>query len=276
MIFNFFIANLLAFAYIFSNEYPSFLINLEIPTYGKIQYYQWAHPLQKTWDLESFLGISVLNKMKTIIPQGSIVIDVGAHIGDSSVLYSLAVGENGKVISFEPSKYAFEVLKKNSELHKNIIPFNYAITEADGIYNFDFSDLNEFNGGLIKTFGVFVNVQGYKLDDFLRNNFSQYLNNIKFIKFDCEGYDHTLIKSVSSFLKEFKPILSCEVYPKLTRDEKREYFRTLKDIGYSLYIDPYKGFFDATHLENYAELDEELFCNIMGADVFCFFNSESK
>ena len=58
-------------------------------------------------------------------------IDIGAGIGEFSVLASKLVGERGKVISIEPSPEDFETLMVNlkTNMCHNVIPLNLAISD---------------------------------------------------------------------------------------------------------------------------------------------------
>ena len=53
------------------------------------------------------------NYLSTILKNGDIFLDIGANIGLFSLLASKLVGEQGKVISFEPSVDVFLRLKEN-------------------------------------------------------------------------------------------------------------------------------------------------------------------
>ncbi|MEM4346983.1 MAG: FkbM family methyltransferase [Candidatus Altiarchaeota archaeon] len=70
-----------------------------------------------------------LKKLK----RGSIVVDVGAHVGLVSVLSSKGFNAK-KVISFEPCSNNFKLLKKNKEVNecKNIIIHNLAVSDRKG------------------------------------------------------------------------------------------------------------------------------------------------
>lgn len=262
---------LLTFSSSLFAKYTTEQISVDIPGYGSVPYILWQHPLQKGWDFNFFLNQTAIEKMKTIIPEGSTVIDIGAHTGDSSVLFSLATGKTGTVIAFEPSHFAFEVLKQNAAIHPNIVPFNFAITERAGVFHFLFHGAEQFNGQFVqKPTSGSVNVQGVNLESFITQNFRGKLQDIKFIKIDCEGYDLNIIKSIATFLLTYRPILSCEVFPDLTREQKVDYFLTLQKLGYKMYIDPYAAFFDAQNLDVYKALDLNTFADIVGTDVFCF------
>jgi FkbM family methyltransferase len=61
------------------------------------------------------------------IEKGSLVYDIGANIGHYSLIYSKLVGENGKVVSFEPSIENFLKLESNCLNNKNILNLNLGV-----------------------------------------------------------------------------------------------------------------------------------------------------
>ena len=65
------------------------------------------------------------------VEQNDVVIDIGAHVGYFT-LYAAKKAQNGKVISFEPTKESFLVLKNNVEINnfKNIIINNLAVSKT--------------------------------------------------------------------------------------------------------------------------------------------------
>ena len=40
-------------------------------------------------------------KFSQVIPEGSVVLDIGAHVGGFSMMFASCVGKEGKVISFD-------------------------------------------------------------------------------------------------------------------------------------------------------------------------------
>ena len=57
------------------------------------------------------------------------IIDVGAHIGLTSIYYSLKY-PNAKIIAIEPEKDNYQMLLKNTSEYKNIIPINSAVSNT--------------------------------------------------------------------------------------------------------------------------------------------------
>ena len=143
----------------------------------KFNYAHWSHPYvsKKSFTQEQ------IDTQKTYLNKGDIIIDIGAFSGDTPILYANAVGEKGKVISFEANPHAYKILEVNSKLNKhlNIIPINKAITEKPGKYTFHYSDQGFCNGGFAEEIDrgigatghiVPLEVEGVNLTDWLEEN----------------------------------------------------------------------------------------------------------
>ena len=87
-------------------------------------------------------------KFSELIPEDSIVLDIGAHVGMFSLIFGSCVSK-GKVLAFEPNPKTFEVLIQNSKSNPNynIQPYNYAATIEDGEYTFYYSDPKIYGSG---------------------------------------------------------------------------------------------------------------------------------
>ena len=137
------------------------------------------------------------SKLLEVIPEGSTVLDIGAHVGVFSLIFGSCVGEKGKVLAFEPNPKTFESLKYKADNNPslNVIPHNYACTKENGKFTFNYSDPKfgtGMNGGFfdslelgnqIKQFhGHQIEVEGVNILEFLNENYSNELDKIKFIK----------------------------------------------------------------------------------------------
>ena len=74
------------------------------------------------------------------IHKGDIIIDIGAGIGEFSLLASELVGPRGKVVAIEPSPDDFVTLKKDLEANncKNVIAVNKAVSDKKGSIELNF------------------------------------------------------------------------------------------------------------------------------------------
>lgn len=222
-------------------EYGHVVKSFEIEEFGVVQYAQWLHPFES----EKFLTSETIAFYKAIAPEGSMIIDIGAHTGDTTVPMALAVGDKGLVIGLEPNKYVFKVLEKNSQLNigkSNIIPLNFAATEHDGEFTFNYSDASFCNGGFLQEIennrhrhNYELKVVGRNLERYLREHHKNDLHRLSLLKIDAEGYDNKILQSMSSLVAEYKPVLIVECYKKLTQEERYALFDTISGLGYSLF-----------------------------------------
>lgn len=223
-------------------EYGYEIKDYEIDHIGKIQYAQWLHPFEKakdfTYDHVFFY--------KKLCQKGDMIVDIGAHTGDTTVPMSLAVGKEGLVLGIEPNKYVYKILEKNSELNKeksNITPLCFAATEEDGEFTFNYSDASFCNGGFLSQIensahkhNYELKVEGKNLQNYLNENHQNRLDKCSLIKIDAEGYDKEILKTIPEILNEQKPALMVECYKKLIQSERDELFEVLNDYGYDLFF----------------------------------------
>jgi len=66
------------------------------------------------------------------VRQGDVVLDVGAHFGYFTLLFSHLVGESGRVISLEPTPSTYSVLRRNVANVNNVIALNVAAGSEAG------------------------------------------------------------------------------------------------------------------------------------------------
>ena len=131
------------------NEYGFQVKSFDLIDDGKVDYAQWLHPYEQP----RVISQSNVNFYKNYAKPGSLVIDIGAHTGDTTVPMSVAVGKNGTVLALEPNPYVYKILLKNAELNKDktkIIPLNFAATDSDGEFEFNYSDASFCNGGFFQ------------------------------------------------------------------------------------------------------------------------------
>lgn len=222
-----------------NNYYDTQIINHKVKDW-KLQYHRWLHPWQGNWEISSLFTEEILTNLSKIITKDSTVIDIGAQTGNMSVAYSLFAD---KVISFEPNPATFEVLEKNSELNPNIEPYNYAISDEEGVLEFHYSDYGFCNGGFatrtetgigVTGHQVPIDVYGINLEKFLQNSNTK-INKISLIKIDAEGHDKDILKTLTNILNQYKPVLITEIYNGLKPNEIKDLLNTIHSLGYKAY-----------------------------------------
>jgi len=223
------------------SEYPVEVTTFNLPEEGKVEFANWKNPLTTPIVLTQ----SEVNFFKRFIPKGSLAIDIGGNIGDTTVPMGLAAGKEGLVLGFDPNPHVFKVLEANAALNKdktNIVALPYAITDQDGEFYYGSSEASYSNGGISaennQQHGAFTlpnKVKGINLLQYLHTNYPQYLSKLSFIKIDTEGYDKEIVKSIAGLLEQYKPALECECFRQLTKEERNELYDVIASKGYNLF-----------------------------------------
>jgi FkbM family methyltransferase len=223
-------------------EYGVKIDEIMLDDFGMVQYAQWLHPFEKPKEI----NISNIKFYQKLTKPGGMVIDIGAHTGDTTVPMALAVGKEGLVLGLEPNKYVFKVLEENASLNPdktNIVPLCFAATETDGEFIFNYSDASYCNGGFLsqikkKRHGhkFTLEVTGKNLQDFLLKNYKEELKKLQLIKIDAEGYDKEILKTIPNILETCTPNLMIECYKRLNLEEREELYDLIDGYGYQLYL----------------------------------------
>lgn len=212
-----------------------------IPEFGNIEFAQWLHP----FETPKKVSLANIQFYKHLTHEGGMIIDIGAHTGDTTVPMALAVGKNGLVLGLEPNPYVYDILTQNARLNPdvtNIVPLCFAATKEDGSFIFNYSDASFCNGGLLTEIenknhhhNYELRVIGKNLQNYLMANFNQDLPRLNLIKIDAEGFDKEIIKTIPEILRDFKPALMVECYKRLVLQERFELFDLLTQFDYSMF-----------------------------------------
>jgi FkbM family methyltransferase len=184
---------------------------------------KWCNPMYGN-DSESFL--------RGILRPNDTVIDVGANIGSVTLAAASLVGQQGRIIAFEPNPRVFKYLRKNIQLNKfkNITAFNFAV--GDRTSEVHFSDQKYDDQNKIIPQGS-LKIPLRTLDE----QFSTIPGPIKLLKVDVEGYEKFVFKGGIRTLTRTHYIYF-EVYDpyfKLLGYTTGELFHFLKNQGFSLF-----------------------------------------
>ena len=222
-------------------EYGHQVETYDLPKDGKIDFAVWLNPLEKPKKITQG-GVDFFRKF---IKEGDLAVDIGTHMGDTTVPMALAAGKKGIVLGFDPNPHVFKIFTVNASLNKdkvNIKPLPYAITHEDGEFYFTSSEASFNNGGIETTetnrhgnFTLKQKVKGIKLEKYLKENLNDKLPALSFIKVDTEGYDKTVLESITGLLESQKPTIVAECFGKLTKEERGELFDLLHSRGYILH-----------------------------------------
>ena len=225
----------------FTQEYPAEISSFDLRVEGKVDFANWENPLVTPLSINQ----EMVDFFKKFIKKGDLVIDIGANIGDTTVLMALAAGSSGITLGFEPNPLVYKILEKNASLNKekqNIVTLPYAITVKEEEFFYISSEASFANGGISPTkksrHGKFIyseKIKGINLEALLEKDYSEKLKNLSFIKIDTEGYDKEIIKSISGIIEKYRPVIVAESFKYSTREEKTELYNVIKIHNYEIF-----------------------------------------
>ena len=180
------------------------------------------------------------------IEPGDTVLDIGANIGAHTLWFARLVSQEGFVLAFEPTKYAYDKLIINTQLNPDL---KSRITIAQVILGREDRDNNraqiysswtvtgtvdrhpKHRGELKSTEGASM----LTLDSYLSQ---QRIKRVDFIKIDVDGYECDVLKGAQATLKQYKPILCIELSPYALEERGAsmiELVKILSDCHYQLF-----------------------------------------
>jgi FkbM family methyltransferase len=149
---------------------------------------------------------------------GSVIIDIGAHIGLFSVIASQVTGKTGKVYAFEPAPSTYGLLQKTLRINHNesvIETFQKAVGRGKGKITFFISDGAADNGNSLVNYkddrplhGIEVDVTS--VDVFVKE---KKLNRLDFIKIDVEGAEYDTLRGAAETLQSLRPVCIVAIHP---------------------------------------------------------------
>lgn len=151
--------------------------------------------------------------VKKLVKPGMVVFDIGANLGDYSILLSELAGKTGKVYAFEPTSTIFYKLQERLANCDNTEVFQTAIYSENTRIEFnefseEYSVWNSIGKPkmpkphssmeyvpIVKT----ENVEAIKIDSFCKN---RDLKKIDYLKLDVEGAESDALKGMVELLRE--------------------------------------------------------------------------
>lgn len=192
---------------------------------------------------------------KWAIRPGMNVVDVGANIGAHTVVFSELVGNDGKVLAFEPQPHLFHMLCANVALNelRNVSCYQEAIGDGSSV-PFAEVDLDQENnmGGL--------SLPSIKADRRIVTN--ELDVPCHFLKIDVEGMELEVLRGAAGMIGQCKPMLYVENdWP----DKSKALIEFINDLGYKAYwhLAP------LYHEKNVRGVEENLWPGVVSINMLC-------
>jgi FkbM family methyltransferase len=222
-------------------EYGYRIDQYQIRENETIEFANWLNPLIKPKELNK----KEIDFFRKYIPEGSFAIDIGAHIGDTSLPMGLAAGARGLVLALDPNPQIFKILEVNASLNPgktNILPLRLAVSDQEKEFYFASSEASMSNGGLIEDlndnrhgrFKIKEPVRVVNITNYINEHFSFWLEKLSLIKIDTEGLDYFILKTLLPILEKYRPTIIMEIFHDLSDQTRSDIYSLLKSFNYSL------------------------------------------
>lgn len=174
-----------------------------------------------------------------MIKQGDVILECGGHHGCTAIFLSKLVGDDGKVVTFEPLPNNCDIIQKNFRLNglENVTLERKALGADKGKIT-----INDVSNSSISLNGLGVEVEMTCLDEY------EHLNPT-FLKIDVEGWEQQVLMGAKKILSK-KPKLAIEIHTEqlsIFGSSIEEIFRLIGIENYDLWIQ----YEDAKYPEEY-------------------------
>lgn len=229
--------------------------------YSWIYIYSFPKNYIRRWKLDMLWKLyesETVALCKKIIKPDMVVVDIGAHIGYFTRIFSKLVGTNGIVLAFEADTENFELLIKNTKHLTNVSQFHYAVCDQSGIIDFyhcvEKSGCHSILPNAQQNFTMKkITTQAIELDSFLAK---QNIPKVDLIKIDIEGGELTAFKKMTRVLSLEDVKLIVEYNPETicaSGFSPSKFLEKLSSFGFSLFAIMPNGLvpINSTNLEQY-------------------------
>jgi FkbM family methyltransferase len=209
------------------------------------------------WDLQMFLpanwrGVEKLifafreyyepelHYLQQILLPGMTFVDAGSCYGIYALAAAKMVGQEGRVMAFEPASRAFRVLQKNIALNRltNVLAYPVALTETKGkAWLYHHPNVGCDSLGRDHSFTETAeDIRTESLDNVLHN---RSIDHVDVIKMDVQGAEELVLRGAKTILSSKHPVVIFEVYPEGTIPLRlRPYgaWEFLDSLGYKFFV----------------------------------------
>ncbi|HDY98141.1 MAG TPA: FkbM family methyltransferase [Pseudomonas sabulinigri] len=220
-----------------------------------------------------YYSTDIVALLKRVLRPGMVVADVGANIGEITLVSAKCVGSEGKVIAFEPVNAIADRLAEHVQVNglNQVLIRREALGTKIGdrvpIYASCGQDVSDDHQGLASLYGEnegqapiqYVNVT--TLDEVTS---SLSLAPIDLIKIDVEGGELACLQGAERVLRRSRPMLIVEVQKFSARQagwDVDELFRYLQRFGYEFFTIGSRGRLRALDLSSLVDF-QNVFCKV--------------
>lgn len=197
-----------------------------------LSFFEKLHAMHRCWRLRFKSEAPSIKYVRTAIPQGVTVLDIGANKGVYSIYLSRAAGPGGRLVAFEaqPELGPHLLDVQQSFRLANMTLVNKGLSSAPGVLTMRRTEAGsgmasfEFNAPEARES---IDIAVVALDDYAAEHD---LGPVSFIKCDVEGHELPVFKGGEMLLRRDHPTLLFECHD--SDAEESELFSYLTDLGY--------------------------------------------
>ncbi|MFZ4058244.1 MAG: FkbM family methyltransferase [Ferruginibacter sp.] len=180
--------------------------------------------------------------LKASVKPGSVVLDIGAHIGLFSVIAAKYMQQKGKVFAFEPTQNTYLLLEQTiamNVLHEVIFPVKEAMSKETGTITFYVSENEADNSNSLISYKQDRQLEGIEVSVDTIDNFAseQGLRAIDFIKIDVEGAEFDTLRGGTTIFKTHRPHCILAIHPEPIAkkgDQLADIYDYIQQLKYSI------------------------------------------
>lgn len=219
-----------------------------------------------------YYNLQIIPFMKRALRPGMTFIDIGANIGEISLVAAKCVGNTGRVIAFEPIEAIADELQSNAERNhlKKISLVRMGLSDhtddsvpiyascGQGAPGDEHNGLGSLFGGATGTTPL-QNIAITTLDSWLE---AHPLDRIDMIKIDIEGAELPCLRGAQQTLRKLSPMLIVEVQDTTANTagyRARDILEFLSGLGYTLHRFERNGMFPTVDTED-LRVNQNILC----------------
>ena len=172
---------------------------------------------------------------------GMVVLDIGANVGQYTLIAARGVGPNGRVHAFEPNPISYRTLTSNIEINafRNVSAHSLAVSDSAGEVTFyapDNDNMGEASLQMSQTGQRNTTVMSVTIDDWAQSADLGPTPRIDIIKIDVQGLESAVLRGARQVMLRFRPVIICEFEERWLRDSGTssvELKRMLRELSYS-------------------------------------------
>lgn len=233
---------------------------------SKVRGFEVPNEISMT-NFEMLLGVwdkSVSTVMRKVLKEGSVFVDVGAHVGYFTREASKLVGENGEVYAFEANEENFAKLSKNVSKCANVHPLYAAVSDKPGEVEFFNSPIGSGRHSMVSSRNeesAVTKVPAVTLDDVLKDKL------VTLVKIDVEGAELSVLQGMKDIMARTKDLhIILEFFPELFSRQgiaPHTLLQVMKDAGFKIFhLKDHKNYFPIMDPKEFTARLKEKYINI--------------